>query len=210
MHKRIAHRVSALGLLLAFFCIAAAAQTTGAIKGKIRTMNGDGIAGATVTARKSGRDIKSAKSGGKGDFLLSGLDSGTYNVVFDAAGYSTGIKYSVEIEPNKTKNLGDRLIMQVDRGTLVVVQGAVFFKNGTSVTGAEVVIERVNSDGSTKKLATSMTNIYGEFGFRRPEGAAKYRVTAKYKDSTASKEIDVDSAAVYRLAISLDITRSEK
>lgn len=210
MLKRIVQRGSALGLLLTLLSLVAATQTTGAVKGKIRTLNGEGIAGATVTARQGGQDIKSAKSGSKGDFLLSGLEGGTYNVVFDAPGYSTGIKYSVEIEPNKTKNLGDRLMLQVDRGSLVVVQGAVFFKDGTSVTGAEVVIARVNSDGSSKKIAASMTNIYGEFGFRQPEGAAKYRVTAKYKNSTASKEIDVDSAAVYRLAISLDISRGEK
>jgi hypothetical protein len=35
-------------------------------------------------------------------------------------------------------------------------------------------------------------------------------MTVKYKDATASKEIEVDSAMVYRLAISLDITRQDK
>ena len=82
--------------------------------------------------------------------------------------------------------------------------------DGTSVAAAEVKVERVNSDGSTKKLGTLYTNISGEFAFRQPEGAAKFRITAKYKDTTASKEIEVDSAAIYRLAISLDVSRQEK
>ena len=79
-----------------------------------------------------------------------------------------------------------------------------------SVTAAEVKVERVNTDGSTKKIGTVMTNIYGEFTFHQSEGSAKYRMTAKYKDATATKDIDVTSAAIYRLAISLDINRQEK
>ena len=98
------------------------------------------------------KDVKTVKSGGSGDFVIDGLDSGTYNIVFDAKGYSTGVKYSVEVKPNETVDLGSRLILQTDRGTQVIVQGSVFFKDGTSVTGAEVKVERVNSDGSTKKI----------------------------------------------------------
>jgi len=173
-------------------------------------MRGDSLAGATITARQNSKDVRSARSGAKGEFVLNDLESGVYNIVFDAKGYSSGIKYSVEVRQNKTVDLGDRLIMQVDKGTQVIVQGIVFFKDGTSVMGVEVKIEKVGADGSIKKLGTAMTNIQGEFTFRQPEGSAKYRMTVKYKDSTATKEIEVDSAAIYRLAISLDISRGEK
>lgn len=192
------------------FLPTAHAQTTGGVKGKVRNMRGESVAGATVTARQNGRDLRSVKSGNKGEFVLTGLDSGVYNIVFDARGYSSGVKYGVEVKQNKTVDLGERLILQVDKGTQVIIQGSVFFKDGTSVSAAEVKVERVNSDGSTKKLGTLYTNISGEFTFRQPEGAAKFRITAKYKDTTASKEIEVDSAAIYRLAISLDISRQQK
>ena len=197
--------LAAYGLLLT-----AHAQSTGGVKGKVRNMRGETIAGATITARRDAKDIRTARSNDKGEFILNGLDAGVYNIVFDAKGYSSGVKYGVEVKQNKTVDLGGRLIMQVDRGTQVIVQGSVFFKDGTSVTAAEVKVEKVNADSSTKKLGTIMTNIYGEFTFRQPEGAAKYRMTAKYKDSTASKEIEVTSAAIYRIAISLDINRQEK
>ncbi|MEO6050289.1 MAG: carboxypeptidase-like regulatory domain-containing protein [Pyrinomonadaceae bacterium] len=204
--------VNAVIFLLAAHCLLfiAHAQNTGGVKGKVRNMRGDDIAGATVTARQASKDVRSVKSGGKGEFVLSGLESGIYNIVFDAKGYSSGIKYNVEVEQNKTVDLGSRLILQIDRGTQVIVQGSVFFKDGTSVTAAEVKVERVNADGSTKKLSTIFTNIYGEFVFRQPEGSGKYRMTAKYRDSTAVKEIEVSSAAIYRLAISLEISRQEK
>jgi hypothetical protein len=185
-------------------------QETGGLKGKVRNMRGDGIAAVTVTVRKDSQDVQSATSNGKGDFSITGLSAGTYNVVFDAKGYGSGLKYGVEVKPNKTTDLGDRLIMQVDRGTQVIVQGSVFFKDGTIVTGAKVEVERVLPGGGTKKIGSLWTNASGEFAFRQPEGAAKFRMTAKYKNSSASKEMEVDSAAIYRLAISLDIDRPEK
>jgi hypothetical protein len=201
-----------LSIFTAFLALSmsAAAQNTGGVKGKVRNMSGAGIRGATVTARQNSQDLSSARSNDKGEFQLTGLTAGTYNIVFDAKGYSTGIKYSVDVKSGKTVDLGDRLIMQVDRGTQVIVKGSVFFKDGTSVTAAKVLVEEVGSDGSTRKIGTINTNIFGEFEFRRPEGATKYRMTASYRDAKATKELEVDSAAVYRLAISLDIARQQK
>ncbi len=199
-----------LVLLLAGLAAPISAQSTGGVKGKIRNMAGERIPNATVTARQDSKDIRSVRSNTKGEFQLEGLSPGTYNIVFDAKGYSSGIKYSVDVKAKKTADLGDRLIMQVDQGTQVIVRGSVFFKDGTSVTAAKVLVELVESDGSVRKMDTVMTNIYGEFVFKRPEGAAKYRMTASYRDVKASKEIEVDSAAIYRLAISLDTTRQQK
>jgi hypothetical protein len=201
---------SFLALILFGFALTASAQNTGGVKGKVRDMAGRSIAGATITARHNSRDVGSARSNAKGEFQLGGLDAGTYNIVFDAKGYASGIKYGVEVKKNKTVDLGDRLIMQVDRGTQVIIRGSVFFKDGTSVTAAKVLIEKVEADGALRKMGTVNTNYRGEFTFVRPEGAAKYRMTAMYKDAKASKEIEVDSAAIYGLAISLDITRQEE
>ena len=199
-------------LLLSAFCLLPSvfAQSTGGVKGKVRNMRGDNVVGATITARQDAKEVKSTKSNSKGEFSLAGLDAGVYNIAFDAKGYSTGVKYSVEVKQNKTVDLGDRLILQVDRGSLVIIQGSVFFKNGTSVTAAEVKVDRVNSDGSVKKLGTLTTDIQGEFAFRQPEGATEYRFTVKYKDTTVTKDFHVDSAAIYHLAISLPIDRQDK
>jgi len=202
----------AVCLVLAAFCLVppVPAQNTGGVKGKVRNMRGETIGGATITARRDAKDIRSTKSNEKGEFVLNGLETGVYSIVFDAKGYSAGVKFGVEVKQNKTIDLGERLILQVDRGSQVVVQGSVFFNDGTSATAAEVKIEKVNADGSVKKLGTIMTNMYGEFTFRQPDGAAKFRMTAKYKDATATKELEVTSAAIYRLAISLPVSRQEK
>lgn len=198
-----------LAVILVFSNAAAFAQETGGVKGKIRAANGDAIAGVSVTARQQGVDVKTVKADGDGKFVLGGLQTGVYNIVFDKNGYNTGIKYNVEVKKNSTKDLGDRLILVVDQGTQVIVKGSVFNQDGRSVTGARVDIERVLSDGSTKKIRSAYTNISGEFTFRFPEGAATYRVTATAKDSKASKEVEVSSAAIYRLAISLKVEKEE-
>ena len=199
--------------LLAFaFCLPPTAycQTTGGIKGKVRNMNGDGIGGATITARQNGKDLKTVTAGKKGDFQVDGLESGVYNVVFDARGYSSGVKYDVPVQSGKIRDLGGNLIMQVDRGSFVIINGSVYFKSGHSIPGADVKIERVNGDGSVRKVTTLYTDVGGEFAFRQKEGAAKFRITATYKGISASKDIEVDSAAIYRLSIILDVERGEK
>lgn len=91
-----------------------------------------------------------------------------------------------------------------------MVNGSIFYKEGTSLGGAKVEIEIVNPDGSTKKLTTVYTTIQGEFIYRRPEGPAKLRFTAKFKGAEGVKEVDVHTAAVYRFALTLDISRTEK
>lgn len=180
---------------------------TGGLKGKIRTSKGDGIAGVVITVRRDGKDLKTAKSDGKGNFTIEGLEAGAYNLVFDGNGYATSLLQNVEVKKNKIRELPDRLILMVDQGTLVIIKGSVFNQDGRSVTGAEVIIEKLDSGGAAKKLGSVYTNVSGEFTFRQPEGAAKYRLTAKMKDAAASKEIDVNSAAIYRLAITVNIDK---
>ena len=194
-------------VVLIVSCISVSAQT-GGLKGKIRTSKGDGIANVVITVRRDGKDLKTAKSDGKGNFTIQGLEAGDYNLVFDGKGYATSLLSKVEVKKNKVRELPDRLILTTDQGTLVIIKGSVFNQDGRSITGAEVVIEKLDSGGAAKKVGSVYTNVSGEFTFRQPEGAAKYRLTAKMKDAAASKEIDVDSAAIYRLAISLNVEKN--
>jgi hypothetical protein len=199
-----------MALLLSAFCLLPAFGQ-GGVKGKVRNNKGGSIAGATVTARLDGKDIRSVRSDSKGNFMIEGLRAGTYNVVFDADGYATGVKFGVEIRNGNVRDLGDRLILSVDQGTQIIIRGSVFFREGTSITAAKVEIERVNDDGSTKNLGSTFTNVSGEFTFRPPAGTTKVRVTAKYKGVTGSKEIsEIVNAGIYRTAITLDLSRKDK
>jgi hypothetical protein len=197
--------------LVAALCLVPAVFAQGGVKGKVRNNKGGTIPGASVTARLDGKDVKTVRADSKGSFVLQGLEPGTYNIVFDADGYATGVKFGVQIRNGSMQDLGDRLILSVDQGTQIIIKGSVFYREGTSVTGAKVEFERVNSDGSRKNLGSTYTNVSGEFAFRAPLGIPRIRVTAKFKGVEGSKEIsEVINAGIYRTAITLDISRSEK
>lgn len=189
--------------------MAAAAFGQGGIKGRVRNADGKGIPNAVIALRQNGKEIKTGKADKNGSFQITGVAKGKYNVTFDADGYSEGVLYDVEIT-DKIRELPDRLVLSIDRGTLVIVAGSVFFKQGASATGAKVQIDEVRPDGSTKKLGEGFSNSTGEFSFRQPPRAAKLRVTAKYKNATAVKEIEVSEPAIYRVSLILDLTRQEK
>jgi len=191
-------------LLSAFSSAHALAQDTGGVKGKVRTTRGEGIAAATITVKLQDEDVKSTTSDAKGNFVLENLKAGTYNLVFTKNGFSSGVMYKVEVKKKKISDLGERLVLTIDQGTQVIIKGSIFAADGRSLGGAEIKIERVSSDGSVKKLDSSRSSYSGEFTFKFSEGAAKYRITASAKGASASKEIEVDSAAIYRLAITLD------
>lgn len=191
------------------FATSAFALAQGGVKGKVRSNRGNGIANASVTARQSGKDVKTVRADAKGAFQIAGLQSGVYSLVFDADGFQSGLLQGVEVKGG-VRDLGDRLILFPDQGTQVIINGSIFYKEGTSLGGAKIDIEKINADGSTKKLTSLYTNISGEFTFRQPQGSAKFRITAKFKGAEGVKEIEVDTAAIYRLAITLDISRTEK
>ncbi len=197
-------------VFLIFFAVLSASfafAQTGGIKGKVRAPNGSGISGAIITVRQDGEDLKTVKSDNKGNFLLEGVKTGKYTVVFSKSGYGSGLLSGVEIVEKKVRNLGDRLILSVDQGTLVIINGSVYNQAGFAIYGATVKIERVLSDGSTKKVNTGYTSRSGEFTFRFPDETAKFRITASVKGTEASKEIEVEGAAVYRLALNLNIEK---
>ncbi|NNE64998.1 MAG: carboxypeptidase regulatory-like domain-containing protein [Pyrinomonadaceae bacterium] len=198
-----------LVLILLTFSVTAFGQGTGSVKGKVRTKKGEGISEVTVTARLDGENIKSIKTGKGGKFKLSGLQPGKYNLVFEKPGYSGGVLYDVLVKRKKTNNLGGRLVLTVDQGTLVLIEASVFNENGFSVYGAKVVVEVINDDGSAKKVETGYTSRDGEVLFRFPVGAKKYRLTASGKKASATKVVEVFEAAIYRTALTLELTEDQ-
>lgn len=191
-------------------------QETGGVKGKVRTARNDALTQVTVTAQRDGKDVKTTTTNSGGEFVLGGLETGNYNFAFSKNGYNPGIRYNVEVKRNKIRDLGGRLILTVDQGTQIVIKGTVFDENGRSVLGANIDIEKKQSDGSYRKIS-STTSSYGleslasgEFVFSLPPtDAAEFRVTASMKGASASKVISVSGAAIYRLALNLKVSSEQ-
>jgi Carboxypeptidase regulatory-like domain len=177
-------------------------KTTGSVKGKIKVEVGS-PGGITVLVRQGEKELRRGVTEKNGDFLITGLTPGIYGFTFRKPGLSIGTIENIEIKAGKTRSLGDRLILTIDEGSIAFIRGSVFM-NGRSVPGAEVELAKVQDDGSAKKIDGRLTTETGSFVFRLAPDVAKYRVTLKTKGAEpVSKDVDVDGAAVYRVALSM-------
>lgn len=183
-------------------CAFLQAQETGGAKGKIKNSQDRGIEGVSVKVEQNGKTVRSSQTDKNGSFLIEGLKSGKYNFTFSKNGFATGTLNNVEVGGKKVRDIGNRLL-EIDEGTLVFVNGTVFNQDGKSIYGAKVEIEKI-SVGSSKKIKPDYTSVGGEFSFRFPDETAKYRVTASFKGKSATKEVEVEGAAIYRVALTIN------
>ncbi|HKP73354.1 MAG TPA: carboxypeptidase-like regulatory domain-containing protein [Pyrinomonadaceae bacterium] len=190
-------------LLLAFTVAAQKSKTTGGIKGKVKTDNG-AAAGVQVVVRQGESEVKTAATDRKGQFEVTGLAPGRYALTFRKTGLSVAEIKDIEVVAGKTRSLSSDLVLPVDEGSLIFVKGGVFNEDGFSLRGARVELARVEADGALKKIDWHVTTESGSFAFRLPTTTARYRVTASMDGMTpVSKDVEVEGAAVYRVALML-------
>ena len=158
----------------------------------------------SVTLGQSDKEVHQVETNRKGEFSFNNLKPGSYSLTFRKPGLAVGKLEDVEIAEGKIRELKSGLIMHVDEGSIAFLEGSVFSPEGRIVPGVRVDIERLGADGSARKINSSVSNDDGRFSFRLSPALAKYRVTAKIGGADpVSKEIKIDGALVYRIALSL-------
>ncbi len=178
-------------------------KSTGAIKGKVRVETGT-PAGVTVVVRRGETEVTHVSTEKSGEFLVPRLAPGVYGLTFRKAGLSIGTIEDVEVKAGKTRSLGDHLILTIDEGSIAFLSGSVFTAEGRSVPNAKIELSRILEDGTVKKIDGRITTETGSFKFRLSPEPAKYRVSVKAGgDEPISKDVEIDGAAVYRVALSL-------
>jgi hypothetical protein len=194
----------ALAIILAVSAVAwAQDKTTGAIKGKVRVETGT-PAGITVIIRRGETEVTRGTTDKNGEFLVERLQPGVYGVTLRKTGLSIGTMEDIEVKAGKIRKLGDRLILTIDEGSIAFISGSVFNAEGRSVPNAKVELAKIFEDGRVKKIDGRLTTETGSFKFRLSPEAAKYRVILKLEgDDSVSKDVEVDGAAIYRVALSL-------
>jgi hypothetical protein len=190
------------GALLLLLSCAGVSQdkTTGAIKGKVRVEKGSPL-GVAVILRQGEREVTRTTTDKKGEFLLAHITPGVYGVTFRKPGLSVGSIEDLQITAGKTRGLHD-LSLSIDEGSIAFIRGSVFTEGGRSVPGVRVELARIVDENTTQKVDFRITGDTGEFVFRLPPDAAKYRLTLKADGvEPATKDVDVESAAIYRVAL---------
>jgi RNase P/RNase MRP subunit p29 len=178
-------------------------RSTGGIKGKVKVETGT-PAGVAVVVRSGDREITRVATDKGGSFNVRNLRPGVYGLTFRKPGLSVGTIENVEVKGGKTPSLGYRLVFTIVEGSIAFIRGSVFSPSGRSVPGAKVELARILDDGTTKKIDGRITTETGSFVFRLTPELAKYRISVKIDGAEpASSDVEVDGAAVYRIAISL-------
>ncbi|MFN2513140.1 MAG: carboxypeptidase regulatory-like domain-containing protein [Pyrinomonadaceae bacterium] len=199
------YRLVIASMALLFLGASSVAQdrSTGGIKGKVRVETG-APAGVTVVIRQDEREVNRVVTDKSGSFLVQRLPAGKYALTFKKPGLSVGTIENVDVKAGKTRSLGDRLILTIDEGSIAFIRGSVFNEAGRSFAGAKVELAKIQEDGSTKKIDGRVTNETGSFVFRLTPEPAKYRVTVKPSNGEPlSQDVEIDGAAVYRVALSV-------
>ena len=201
-------RSKKLALSLTFILAAASVvsgqdKSTGTIKGRVRVETGS-AAGVTVIVRDGEREIRQVSTEKSGEFVVSRLAPGRYGLTFRKPGLSIGTIEDVEVKAGKTRSLGDRLVLTIDEGSIAFIRGSVFSHDGRSVRNAKVELARISEDGAAKRIDGRLTTETGTFVFRLAPEVGKYRVSVKPEgEESVSMDVEVDGAAVYRVALSL-------
>lgn len=209
MIKRTVNLLLVAFALASAFAPAAAAQkkeqpTTGGLKGRVRVDSGSAPGGVAVSLRRGEDEVAHTETDRKGEFELRGIAPGTYTLVLRKTGLKTAEIKPVEIRAGKVGSLPERVFLPVDEGAIAFLRGSVFGPDGRSVRGARIELSQIGADGSARKLDGRVTTEAGQFVFQLRPAAARYRVTAKADGmEPATAEVAVDSAAIFRVGLSL-------
>jgi len=191
--------------LLVLLAVSAFAQdrSTGGIKGKVRVETGK-PGGVSVIVRQGEREVARGVTDKNGEFVVSRLAPGRYGVTLRKPGLSIGSLEDVEVKAGKTRSLGSRLVLSIDEGSIAFIRGSVFNQNDRSVPNVRIELAKIEGDGTARKIDGRVTNEIGSFVFRLSPEVARYRVTAKPNGGEpVSKDIEIDGAAIYRVALSI-------
>jgi hypothetical protein len=198
--------IKLISTLLGLFLLVASAfaqDRTGGIKGKVRVETGTPN-GVSVIVRQGEREVARGLTDKNGEFAILRLAPGRYGVTLRKPGLSVGTIEDVEVKAGKARSLGDRLVLSIDEGSIAFIRGSVFNQDDRSVPNVRIELAKIEDDGTVKKIDGRITNEIGSFVFRLSPDVAKYRVTAKPSGGDAvSKDIEIDGAAIYRVALSL-------
>jgi hypothetical protein len=197
-------KASSVVTVLLLLAVASLAQDKGTatIKGKVRAEQGS-PSGVSVILLQGDREVTRVTTDKRGEFTIAHVTPGSYSVTFRKAGLATGSIPDLNLKAGQKRVLQD-LILGIDEGSIAFLRGSVFTESGRSIPGVRVELARIVAENSIQKIDSRITGETGEFVFRLSPETARYRVTVKAeKAEPVFKDVEIDSAAVYRVALTL-------
>jgi hypothetical protein len=183
-------------------------RSSARIKGKVRVETGK-PSGVSVIVRQGESELTRAVTDKNGEFVISRLVPGRYGLTLRKPGLSVGTIENIELKAGQTRSFSG-LVLAIDEGSIAFIKGSVFNQNDRSVPNVRIELAKIENDGAARKIDGRITNEIGAFVFRLTPDPAKYRITAKPSGADpVSKDIEIDGAAVYRIALSIHVRENK-
>ncbi|GAB6393975.1 MAG: carbohydrate-binding domain-containing protein [Bacteroidales bacterium] len=128
---------------------------TYSISGVIATDDGGAAAGASVALLHAAGDsiVQQAKAGSSGEYMMTGVEAGSYEITAALDGYETGRITGVEVND---ADLTDRdIVLQKIVAPTYSVSGTVTLSDGGAAAGASVQIKKAGDNTNVGQAATT-------------------------------------------------------
>src|ERR1700733_12653847 len=111
-------------------------QAIGSIIGTVADPSGAVVAGATVTATNVDTQVaKSVVTGGVGEFTLSNLPVGKYNLTANAQGFSIAHVDAMTLDVSQTRNIDFKVVPGGESQTAIVTAAPEYHRSFVGRTG---------------------------------------------------------------------------
>jgi hypothetical protein len=173
-------------------------STTATIRGNIQDSSGGVLPGATVTVTNTGtKAVQTAVSDDRGQYLISGLFPGTYDLRVALSGFKTYERKAVALSPNDTRGLDVRLDVGEQSETITVTAQQEVIQTQTGAREGVLSAKQIDNlsimGRSALELLRILPGVVTDFNIGESTGAAKdvqnYTVNG-IRSSTNTAQLD--------------------
>jgi len=139
-------QIALFALMVSFALAAWAQKDTGGIAGTIKDASGALVSGAKITVTDVDRGGKvETTSSGQGEFLVTPLKVGRYNVVVEKTGFKKAVVGPLQVDVQERPNVDITLQVGSQAETVVVTAEAPLLETQSSDLGQVVDARRVST-----------------------------------------------------------------
>ena len=153
-------------------------STTATVRGTVEDSGGGVVPGANVTMTNTGnRGVQTTVSDERGQYLLSGLFPGTYDLKVELSGFKTYEQKAIPISPNDTRGIDVRLDVGQQTETVTVTAQSDVIQTETGAREGVLTQKQIDNlsimGRSALELLRIMPGVVTDFNIGESTGAAK-------------------------------------
>ena len=149
-----------LSALLLSSATAWAQGSTATIRGAITDPTGAVLPGATVTATNTGTQaVQTTVSDARGQYLLTGLFAGTYDLKVELSGFKTYEQKAIAVAPNDSRGIDVRLDVGQQAETVTVTSQQEVIQTETAARGGLITAKQIENLSVIGRSALELLRI---------------------------------------------------